>query len=149
MKEAENAGGLERLKWQRAEADNDFDLALYDAAISDAKQQRLLALLTDVIDSDGHGIGFNKKAAAQLEEFFNNPHDTLPATAYALLSNWFAGGAAFSKTPRARAAEKLWQEMGFVHLQNRLTDPHADSKILPYRFNPWWTRQMAVQDQEM
>jgi len=141
-----NAYGAERMIWIRAGEGDDYDIALDDPVISDAKQKRLLSLLKDVIDSDGHGIDFSKKAAAQLEEFFNNPHDPLPATAYALLSNWFATDSTYAHTFRASVAEKLWKEMGFVRLQKRLTSPDANSTILPYRFDDWWRRQQAAQD---
>lgn len=138
--------GAQRPQWRRASVHEDrFDLELMNPEAIHLAGYR--ELLNTVLAADGGNPShFNKDASREFQRWLDAPNTPLREQAYARLSNWFLTDKEDNRSSSlAGAASNLWDALFCIKPVKRLTNPKANHKILPERFDLWWSKQMDYQ----
>ncbi|MCL5279993.1 MAG: hypothetical protein M1376_08820 [Planctomycetes bacterium] len=136
----------QRLQWTRASSRQDrFDLKLMNPEVLDVAHCK--QILREVETRDGRNPPhFSTDADREFRRWLDDLDSPLREQAYARLSNWFLTHKDDCKSsPLAEAARELWNALFCAEPGDRLTSPEAGHKMLPEKFDRWWSKQSACQ----
>lgn len=127
-----------------------YDLKILNPEILDYRKLRELLERIN-LPTPELKINFSQFATNLANKWFDsNGKEHFKQAIYCLLSNWpLSGRKAARESLRSEVIWQLWDELFCARPKERLTDWRiSESKVLPDRFNSWWSRQKKCQEIE-